>query len=69
MKSIQTQLRIASTVHLKWKTKWNKKNNYLNTKQEPARTNSINSPLLKLANTKVSRIVKGVRSASFLDNK
>ena len=69
MRSIQTQLRIASTVHLKWKTKWNKKNNYLNTKQEPAWTNSINSPLLKLANIKVSRIVKGGRSASFLDNK
>jgi len=67
MRSIQTQLRIASTVHSKWKTKWDKKNNYLNTKQEPARTNCINSPLLKLANTKVSRIVEGGRSTSFLD--
>ena len=65
MKSIQTQLRIASTVHSKWKTKWNKKNNYLNTKQEPAWTNSINSPLLKLANTKVSQVVEGDEALLF----
>lgn len=68
MRSIQTQLRIASTVHSKWKTKWNKKDNYLNTKQEPARTSSISS-LLKLTNIKVSRVVEGGQSASFLDKK
>ena len=64
MRSIQTQLRIASTVHSKWKTKWNKKDNYLNTKQEPARTNSIPSPL-KLTNIKVSQVVEGDEAPPF----
>ncbi len=64
MRSIQTQLRIASTVHSKWKTKWNKKDNYLNTKQEPARTSSIPS-LLKLTNIKVSQVVEGDEAPPF----